>query len=145
MTSPIDSSGTVTSRCMIGSSRMGRALASASLKPIEAAILNAISDESTSWYSPSKSVTLKSTTGEPVRMPRGIASRMPFSTAGMYCRGIDAADDLVDELEAAAARQRLDLDPGVAELAAAARLLLELALRLGAALDGLAIRAPSAP
>ena len=44
----------------------------------------------------------------------------------------DAADDLVDELEAAAARQRLDLEPRVAELAAAAGLLLELALRLGA-------------
>ena len=89
MTSPIASSGTVTSRSMIGSSRIGRAFASASLKPIDAAILNAISDESTSWYPPSKSVTRKSTTGEAVRMPRGMASRIPFSTAGMYWRGTE--------------------------------------------------------
>ena len=39
------------------------ALRHASLKPIEPAILNAISDESTSWYEPSSSATLTSTTG----------------------------------------------------------------------------------
>ena len=44
----------------------------------------------------------------------------------------DAADDLVDELEALAARLRLHLDPGVGELAAAAGLLLVLPCGLGA-------------
>ena len=37
----------------------------ASLMAIEPAILKAISDESTSWYEPSKRVTLMSTTGKP--------------------------------------------------------------------------------
>jgi hypothetical protein len=50
---------------MIGS-RIGRsAFAKASLTAIEPAILNAISDESTSWYDPSNRVTLTSTTGKP--------------------------------------------------------------------------------
>ena len=44
-----------------------------------------------------------------------------------------AADDLVDELEALAARQGRDFHPGVGELAAAAGLLLVLALGLGRA------------
>ena len=43
--------------------RPGWPCAKASLTAIEPAILNAISDESTSWYEPSKSVTLTSTTG----------------------------------------------------------------------------------
>ncbi len=50
-----------------------------------------------------------------------------------------AAEDVVDELEAAAARERLDAEPGVAVLAAPARLLLVLALHLGAALDRLLV------
>jgi hypothetical protein len=40
-------------------------LAKASLMAMEPAILNAISDESTSWYDPSNRVTLTSTTGKP--------------------------------------------------------------------------------
>src|SRR5438034_332446 len=51
-----------------------------------------------------------------------------------------AAEDVVHELEAAPARQRLDPEPDVAVLAAAARLLLVLALPLGAPLDRLLVR-----
>ena len=50
---------------MIGSRMAGSAFAKASLTAIEPAILNAISDESTSWYEPSNRVTLTSTTGKP--------------------------------------------------------------------------------
>ena len=63
MTSPMFSSGVVTSTAIIGSMRAGSALRAASLKPIEPAILNAISEESTSWYAPSMSVTLTPTSG----------------------------------------------------------------------------------
>src|SRR5262249_57137812 len=49
------------------------------------------------------------------------------------------ADDLVDELEAGASRQRLDLEVGIGELTVAAGLLLEPALRLCPALDGLLV------
>ena len=56
-------SGIVTSTFMTGSRMTGSAFGNASLTAIEPAILNAISDESTSWYDPSKSVTLTSTTG----------------------------------------------------------------------------------
>ena len=56
---------------------------------------------------------------------------MPFSTAGMKFLGMDAAEDLVDELELRAARQRLHLDPAIAELAVAAGLLLVPALHVG--------------
>ena len=63
MTSPMYSSGTTTSTSMIGSSRRGLAFAQASLNAIEPAILNAISEESTSWYEPSSRVTLTSTIG----------------------------------------------------------------------------------
>ena len=49
ITSPTFSSGTAMSSRMIGSSSTGSADATACLKAIEPAILNAISDESTSW------------------------------------------------------------------------------------------------
>ena len=65
MTSPMNSSGMITSTLMIGSRIAGSALLKASLTAIDPAILNAISDESTSWNEPSKSVTLTSTTGNP--------------------------------------------------------------------------------
>ena len=48
MTSPIYSSGTMTLTFMMGSSSVGSALRQASLKAMEPAILNAISEESTS-------------------------------------------------------------------------------------------------
>src|SRR5207247_3504864 len=50
------------------------------------------------------------------------------------------AEDVVHELEAAPARQGLGAEPDVAVLAAPARLLLVLALSLGASLDRLLVR-----
>ncbi len=58
------------------------------MKAMEPAILKAISDESTVWKEPSIREALKSTTGYPATTPSAIASTMPFSTAGMYCRGM---------------------------------------------------------
>ena len=55
---------------------------------------------------------------------------MPFSTAGRKLLRNRAAENLVRELEAGAAGQRLDLDPAVAELAAPAGLFLVPPLRL---------------
>ena len=49
MTSPMYSSGVTTSTAMIGSMSTGRARLQASWNAIEPAILNAISEESTSW------------------------------------------------------------------------------------------------
>ena len=46
------SSGVSTSTAIIGSSSTGLARRMPSLKPMEAAILNAFSFESTSWYEP---------------------------------------------------------------------------------------------
>ena len=53
--------------------------------------------------------------------------------------GDDSADDFVDELEALPALQGFNLDPGVAELSPAARLLLVLALDLSPPADRLPI------
>ncbi len=49
ITSPMYSSGVVTSTPMIGSRSTGWACLAASLNAMEPAILNAISEESTSW------------------------------------------------------------------------------------------------
>ena len=49
MTSPMYSSGVTTSTAKTGSSSIGPAFGIASLNAIEPAILNAISEESTSW------------------------------------------------------------------------------------------------
>jgi hypothetical protein len=51
------------------------------------AILNAISEESTSWYEPSTRVALTSTMGYPASTPSQ-ASWMPWSTDGMYSLGM---------------------------------------------------------
>jgi hypothetical protein len=63
MTSPMKGSGVETSTSMTGSSSWGSALRAASFSAIEPAILNAISDESTSWNDPSVRVALTSTSG----------------------------------------------------------------------------------
>ena len=63
ITAPAYSSPTVTSRFAIGSSRMGLAFSHAARKPMRAAVLNAISLESTAWYDPSYTATLMSTMG----------------------------------------------------------------------------------
>jgi hypothetical protein len=54
---------------------------------IDAAIRNAFSFESTSWYEPSNSVTFTSTTGKPASTPFGSVSTRPLLTAGMNSRG----------------------------------------------------------
>ena len=63
MTSPMYSFGTTTSTRMTGSSSTGLAFFAASWNAIEPAILNAISDESTSWYEPSYSSIRTSSIG----------------------------------------------------------------------------------
>ena len=67
---------------------------------------------------------------------------MPFSIAGTNWRGIEPPKMSFDELEVAAARQRLELHLAVAELAVAARLLLVAAVRLDRRVDRLAVRDP---
>ena len=69
MRSPWYSSGVVTSTAMIGSSRIGLAFFIASLNAKMPAILNASSDESTSWNEPSTIRTITSTTGKPATTP----------------------------------------------------------------------------
>ena len=63
MTSPMYSSGVRTSTAMSGSSSTGCALRAASLNAIDPAILNAISEESTSCEAPSSRVALTPTIG----------------------------------------------------------------------------------
>ena len=67
---------------------------------------------------------------------------MPFLDRGHVLSRDRAAEDVVDELEVAAARQRLDPDLAVAELAVAAGLLLVAAVRLGGGRDRLAVGNP---
>ena len=124
MTSPMYSSGVATSTDMIGSRSAGLALRRASLKAIEPAILNAISEESTSWYLPSVRIARTSTVGYPASTPASSDCWMPASTDGMYSFGHAAAGDLVDELVAAAGAGGLEVDRDLGELALAAGLLL---------------------
>jgi hypothetical protein len=72
---------------MTGSSNVGSARRAASCTAIEPAILNAISEESTSWYEPSTSSTRTSTIGYPALTPDPSASSIPCSTAGMNSDG----------------------------------------------------------
>ena len=110
------------------------------MKAIEPAILNAISDESTVWYEPSTSRTRTPCTGAPASSPCCIASWMPLSTAGPEALRDDAADDLVHELVAGVALERLEDDVAVAELAAAAGLLLVAAVAARLLADRLEVR-----
>ena len=73
---------------MIGSSRIGFACLHRVLKPIEPAILKAISEESTVWYEPSKSSPARRSSRSRRAALSGSTSRMPFSTAGMNWRGM---------------------------------------------------------
>src|SRR4051794_13140849 len=60
----------------------------------------------------------------------------PFLDRGHELPRDRAAENVVDELEVGAARERLDLDLAVAELAVSPRLFLVPAVRLGGGLDG---------
>ena len=82
------SSGVTTSTSMIGSSRTGPPCARPSFSAMEPAILNAISEESTSWAWPSSSLHLDvdhRVTRRGRRSPS--PPRQPCSTAGMNSRG----------------------------------------------------------
>ena len=87
MISPKYSSGITTSTFMIGSKITGLHFLAASLRANDAATLNAISDESTSWYDPSNNLALTSINSYPANTPFAIESFNPASTAGMYSRG----------------------------------------------------------
>ena len=63
ITSPMKSSGTTASTFIMGSSRIGPAFCTPSLKRHAAGDLEGHLRESTSWYEPSTGVTLTSTTG----------------------------------------------------------------------------------
>ena len=102
--------------------------------------MNDISFESTSWYEPSKTRDAEvdhRVAGEVAAHARVLDALLDRRNELPRNR---AAEDVVDELEIGAARQRLDLDLAVAELAVAAGLLLVAAVRLGRRLDRLAIR-----
>ncbi len=125
---------------MIGSSSVGCAFSYAALNAIEPATLNAISDESTVWYEPSTSRhahALDRRAGELAvrhRLLDALVDRGPEALRD------HAADDLVDELVADVPLHRLDHDVAVAELAAAAGLLLVAAVRARLRLDRLDVR-----
>ena len=74
--------------------------------------------------------------------PRSSLARTPFSTDGMKFRGIDPPKILSTNSSPAPRAERLDLDPAVAELPPAARLLLVPALDLRPTLDGLLVGDP---
>ncbi len=85
---PVNSSGEVISSFITGSKSLGPAFFKQSLVAIMAAVLKAISDESTSWNEPSSKVALTFTTGKPCRIPSMRACLIPDSTAGIYSRGM---------------------------------------------------------
>ena len=87
MTSPMCASGITTSTFMTGSSRTGDARRAAVRNAIDAAILNATSDESTSWDDPSYNVTLTSSIAYPASTPVVSASRTPPSIDPMNSLG----------------------------------------------------------
>ena len=132
MTSPMQSSGTAISIAMIGSSRIGLALREGGLEAHRGGDLER--------HFRRVDVVVRAVVERHPHVDDRVAGEdalgQRLAHALLDRRNElprhDAADDLVDELEAGAARQRLHLEPGVAELAAAAGLLLELALRLGA-------------
>ena len=72
---------------MIGSRSLAPAFFRPSRIAARAAISKARTDESTSWYAPSISATLKSITGKPASGPESITDLMPFSTPGTYSFG----------------------------------------------------------
>ena len=140
MTSPMYSSGTTTSTSSRGSSSVGRPFLAPSFSAMEPAILNAISDESTSWYEPSIRLTLMSTIGKPARTPVSMASMMPASTGAMYSRGTEPPTILLSNEKPDAGFDRFEDQDDVAVLAPAARLADEAGLGLlDLLLDGLAV------
>ena len=120
----------MTTSSLTGSSSTGRALPSASRSPIDAAVLNAISELSTGWCLPSKHGDLDVDDREAERAAVLLRLVHALLDRGNEVAGDHAADDRVDELVAAAARLRFDAQPRDRELAVAAALLLDLAFGL---------------
>ena len=65
---------------------------------MSAAVLNAISDESTACEAPSLTTQRMPTTGKPMSVPLRTPSWKPLSHAEMNSRGIEPPVDVVDEL-----------------------------------------------
>ena len=107
---------------MIGSSSCDLPFVSPSRAPMEPATLKAISEESTSWYDPSTSLTRTSTTGNPPSTPVCSDSRTPCSTGLKYSFGTAPTDDLLLELDPRTGLVRLELEYHVPELPLAATL-----------------------
>ena len=59
---------------------------------------NANALESTSWYAPSTSVTLKSITGKPANTPVSREALRPLSTPGMYSSETEPPTILLSKL-----------------------------------------------
>ena len=95
------------------------------------AISKDIPDESTEWKLPSTSVAFRSTMGKPATTPSVRDFTTPFSTEGMYSLGTAPPTMAEAELEAGRPGHGLKLQPHVAELSVAARLLLVPVLDLG--------------
>jgi hypothetical protein len=92
-----NSSGVTTSTFITGSSSFRPAFWIAFAEAARDAISKAMTEESTSWYPPSISVTLTSTIGKPIMVPDVMTDFMPFSTPGhVFLRNV-TADDLALE------------------------------------------------
>ena len=122
--SPVLASGQMISTLTIGSSTIGRAFATASRNALRPAETNATSFESTGWCLPSYTMTRTSCIGKPAIAPVGEHLLDALLHRRNELVRDHAALGLVDELEAGAARQRLDSQRHLAELAGAAGLLL---------------------
>jgi len=121
----------------IGSSTIGRAFASASRKALRPAATKAISFESTGWCLPSlhrHAHILHRKASDGTCGEHGLDALLHGRDEVV---GNDAALDLIDELEAGAARQWLDAQIDLAELAGAAGLLLVARVSLGIGRDRL--------
>ena len=138
--SPWFASGTVTTSSLTGSRSTGPAFASASFSPCAAAVLNAISELSTEWCFPVEAGDAHVDDGEAERAARLRGFGDTLFDGGDVLAGDDAADDLVDELDAGSALGRLDPQPRDGELPVTTALLLHLAFGFGFAADGLAVR-----
>ena len=132
--SPMFASGQSTSRLTIGSSTIGRAFSIASRNALRPAVTNATSFESTGMVLAvvdDHAHVLQRKAGD--RRPWSSTCSTPFCTAGMNWFGIAPPLTSIDELEARAARQRLDAQIHFAELARAAGLLLVAVMAFGLA------------
>jgi len=107
---------TVTTTFIMGSRITGSAFFIPSLKAMEAATLNAISEESTSWYEPSYKVTLTSTTGisRQNTVVHGTLDTC-VNRRDIFFRN-NTSDDFVDKFISCSTFLRLDFYPAVTVL-----------------------------